>query len=94
MLLKPIITEHTLAEAKKGRFSFAVTKANRKPAIKRLVEETFGVEVVRVDTSVIPHKQYRSGRARLEKRTLRGKKAVVTLKGDQKIDLFEVGSDD
>jgi large subunit ribosomal protein L23 len=94
MIVKPIITEQSLQEAQKGRFSFRVEKGDRKPAIKKAVEEAFGVTVVKVETAATPHKTYRVGRSRSERQSKRGKRAVVTLGKGQKIDLFEVGSDD
>lgn len=92
-LLRPVITEHSLAEATKGRFSFVVTRGANRPEIKRWIEETFDVTVKKIETTAIPPKSYRAGKARAAKTTTRGKKAVVTLAKDQKIDLFEVGKD-
>ena len=90
MLLKPIITEHSLKEAGKGRYSFAVRKLDTKPVIKKAIEKTFGVTVTNIFTAAIPHRTYRSGKTRAEKITTRGKKAIVILAEGQKIDLFEV----
>ena len=92
-LIKPLITEQSLTFAKDGRFSFAVEKDARRPEIKDAIEKTFGVKVVRVDIGKIPAKSYRSGRMRVERTKLAGKKAIVTLESGQKIDLFEVGED-
>jgi len=91
MNLKPVISEHSLKEAAKGRFSFKVERGTDKPTIKKTIEKVFGVEVTKIETSAIAHKTYRVGRNRQERRSTRGKKAVVTLKEGQKIDLFEVG---
>ena len=92
-LLRPVITEHSLREATLGRFTFVVTRGANRPEIKRWIEEAFGVTVKKIETSAIPGKSYRAGKSRQEKTTVRGKKAVVTLAKDQKIDLFEVGTD-
>lgn len=92
-LLRPVISERSFQEASRGRFSFVVTKGSTRPEIKREIEEAFGVTVKKIEVSYIPAKSYRAGRARIEKKTAGGKKAVVTLAKDQKIDLFEVGKD-
>lgn len=93
ILLRPIITESSITGAKEGHFSFAVARSATRLEIKKAVEKAFGVTVTKIETVVIPSKTYRAGKSRLEKRTTRGKKAIVTLTKDQKIDLFEVGSD-
>lgn len=93
ILLKPLVTENSMNGAKNGHFSFAVLKSATRPEIKNAVEKAFGVAVVKIETLSLPAKTYRAGKTRVEKRTTRGKKAIVTLSPGQKIDLFEVGSD-
>lgn len=88
MKLEPIITEKSMKDAGRGRYTFLVGRNLDKRKIKKLVEDTFGVEVVQIRTSKVPGQR---------KRTIQGgykiiptqKKAVVTLKENQKIDLFE-----
>ncbi len=92
-VLKPVISEHSFKEASRGRFSFVVTKGATRPEIKRAIEKIFGVTVTGITVTATPAKSYRAGRSRTERTGSRGKKAVVTLKKDQKIDLFEVGAD-
>lgn len=93
ILLHPIISESSISGAKSGHFSFAVAKSATRLEIKNAVEKAFGVSVSKIETVSIPARTYRAGKSRVEKRTTRGKKAIVTLAKDQKIDLFEVGSD-
>jgi len=93
ILLRPVISERSFAEAAKGRFSFVVTRGATRPAIKKAVEVVFGVTVKKIEVAKIPAKTYRAGRQRSEQKKATGKKAVVTLAQDQKIDLFEVGKD-
>lgn len=91
-LLKPLVSEQSLAEATRGRYSFVVEKGSRRPQIRKAVEKIFGVTVTEIETTAIPAKTYRSGRMRQERLSPSGRKAVVTLAKGQKIDLFEVGS--
>ena len=86
--LKPVLTEKSIAEAKEGRYTFEVSGQLRKPAIGRLVSKAFGVKVVKVRTI-----NYRSitktNLMRRKKMSITGKKkAIVTLAGKDKIDVF------
>lgn len=85
---EPVLTEKSLEQAKKGNYTFWVDRNLTKHQIKKLVGEMFGVNVIRVRTANI---------AGENKKTLAGvrrvvqsrKKAIVTLKEKEKIDLFE-----
>ncbi len=88
MKIIPVLTEKSLAQAKEGNYTFWVDRKLNKNQIRKLIEEVFGVQVTRVRTINV--------RGEI-KRTFRGrkivikprKKAIVTLKGKEKIDLFE-----
>ena len=86
--LVPIITEKTTNDATNGRYTFLVDKNLNKFQIKQLVEETFGVHVVSVATINMHAEKKRtiSGKIKKIKPT---KKAMVTLKEKESIDLFE-----
>lgn len=88
-ILKPVITEKSVSQTAQNRFTFAVTPSASKSQIKKLVEETFQVEVVSVRTTKSSGKRRRVGKLRREVRKSDRKKAVVQLKTGQKIDLFE-----
>ena len=89
MLLKAVITEKTMREAKDKRYTFAVTLASTKPEIKRLVENMFGVNVIKVQTLVMPGKSRRSRRMGAETRANDWKKAVVQINSKQSIGLWK-----
>jgi len=89
MLLKPLITEKSLAGVGARRYSFLVALSDTKPGIKKLVEKTFGVNVLSVRTSIVPGKSYRTGKRGLRAYRPDHKKAAVTIKPDQKIELFD-----
>lgn len=88
MKLQPVITEKSMKEAKRGRYTFLVEKNLSKPKIKKLVEDVFSVEVAAVATLKVPGEKRRTYQGRYRIRQPK-KKAVVTLKEKQKIDLFE-----
>ncbi len=86
-MLKPIKSEKSMQAAGRGRFTFVVPESMTKTQIKALVQTTFPVQVVAVNTQITPGKSYRTGkRGSATKPNV--KKAVVTLKKDQKIDLY------
>jgi large subunit ribosomal protein L23 len=92
VLLKALVTEKSVQETAKHRFTFAVVKSSTKIEIKAEVEKTFGVNVVDIHTVTMRGKAYRTGKKwRFSKRP-DWKKAIVTVKPDQKIDLFEVNT--
>ncbi len=90
MLIKPIITEKAVAEMPHNRYYFRVATGANKTEIKKAVEKLFAVNVTAVQTATMPGKKYRSGRRWMIRQRADWKKAMVTLKEGQKIDLIEI----
>lgn len=87
---KPIITEKSMKLATEGKYLFEVGLRASKGAVKKVVEEIFGVEVVGVRTLKNAAKQRKSRVNRKHSFTKSPiKKAIVEVKKGQKIDLFE-----
>lgn len=81
------LTEKATLLAEKGNsYVFRVNRKATKPEIKRAVEEIFGKSVVRVNTAQVSGKAKRERRADYG-RTAHWKKAVVTLKQGETINL-------
>ncbi len=87
-MIKPILTEKGLDEAKKGKYSFYMDPKLNKFQIKRVLSEVFGVHVTKVKTSNLKGMIKRDYRGKYKKIVAR-KKVVVTLKGKETIDLFD-----
>ena len=89
IILKPIVTEKSVGiQAENNRYTFAVVKNASKGAVAKAIEDMYGVNVLDVRTSIMPGKRRRiRGTAKFTK-TTSWKKAVVTLKSGQKIDVF------
>jgi large subunit ribosomal protein L23 len=89
MKLIPVLTEKSLGQAKEGNYTFWVDRRMNKYQIKQAVEKIFDVNVVKVRTINLKGevKQSYFGKRKVIKPR---KKAIVTLKEKQKIDLFEV----
>lgn len=89
MLLKAVVTEKSMREAQNKRYTFAVTPEATKPKIKNAVEEMFGVEVLRVQTLIMPGKSRRSRRMGGVTTAPDWKKAIVHINSKQSIDLWK-----
>lgn len=91
ILIAPLITEKSMLLAQTGWFSFKVAKENRKEEIAKAIENTFKVHVVDIKTITTKEERKRTGRKRMvEVRGAQWKKAIVKLKKDEKIDLFDI----
>ncbi len=87
ILRRPLITEkHTILQAQ-GKYAFEVLTEATKPQIKQAVEKAFKVGVTSVNVMIVPGKRRRRGRRQLPAH--HWKKAIVTLKPGDKIELFE-----
>ena len=87
VLNKPLITEKGAILQQDGKYCFIVANKATKWEIKRAVEKTFNVDVTTVNVMNTHGKQRRMGRNIFRQPSL--KKAVVTLKEGQSIQLFE-----
>lgn len=88
MQIKPILTEKSLGEAKKGQFTFLVDRFMTKFDIKNLIEKAFDVNVLKVRTINMKGGVKKNVRGKIvTKKAV--KKAVVTLKAGEKIGIFE-----
>lgn len=94
MIIRPIITEKTMAETKKQRFTFEVVLGATKTQIKNAIETMFKVNVTKTQTATMPGKSYRTGKRFKYAYRADWKKAIVTLKPGQKIELFDVRETD
>ena len=78
-------TEKGAIQAKENKYFFSVRKNSNKIQIKKAVEDIYKVKVLAVNTTLVPGKRkrvrYQVGM------TPDWKKAIVTLKDGQKIDL-------
>ena len=87
----PLVTEKLdRAREKLRQYSFVVDRAATKPEVAKAVEALFKVRVEGVQTLILRGKVKRVGRS-IGKRP-NFKKAIVTLKEGDKIDLFEGGA--
>jgi len=84
---RPLITEKGMSIAPMGKYAFEVDPNANKMEIAEAVHTIFGVDVAKVNTLNVKPKVKRMGR--LEGKSGGMKKAYVTLKTGQRIQIFE-----
>jgi large subunit ribosomal protein L23 len=87
---RPLVTEKSVGGTARSQYTFEVDRRAGKRAIKAAVERIFKVSVLRVNTVSLPPKSGRNLRRPQRRPTAIGgpwKKAVVTLKEGDKIEL-------
>ena len=85
-ITRPVITEKGTLLAETGKYVFEVTENASKARIKEAVEAAFGVVVQGVNVISVHGKMKRYGRQPKRRRSWR--KAIVTLREGDKIDMF------
>jgi large subunit ribosomal protein L23 len=91
IILRPVISEKSMDETQRGKYTFRVHVKANKHQVKAAIEELFKVDVVtiNVSTAKAKEKSRNRGRSRIEGWTSKWKRAVVTLAAGQKIEFFE-----
>ena len=88
IIIRPVITEESMAEVAEKKYTFEVAKSATKIDVARAVEQLFGVEVAKVNTMNVRGQLRRYGR--FEGYKASWKKAIVTLTADSKtIEFFD-----
>jgi len=90
VIIKPIISEKSVKQAEGGKYTFAVLKSADKKEIRSAVKVLFNVEVTAVTTTTVKPGKKRVGMRRMEVAVSSWKKAIVSLKDGQKIDIFNL----
>ena len=91
VIIRPVISEKSMDQTQRGKYTFAVHDDANKFQIKAAVEELFRVRVVDVNvlTSKPHEKRRNTRRGRSRGYTSAWRKAVVTLASGDKIEFFE-----
>jgi large subunit ribosomal protein L23 len=91
VVVKPVISEKSLDETQRGKYTFRVHADANKLQVKQAIEELFKVDVIDVNVSMAKAKEKSRNRRRGRQVgwTSPWKKAVVTLAAGQKIEFFE-----
>ena len=86
VLVKPLVSEKSMMMIEENKYSFQVAREANKIEIKHAVETIFNVKVTAVTTRLIKGKLKRMGKYQGKRPDT--KKAIVTLKEGDKIEIF------
>jgi large subunit ribosomal protein L23 len=89
VLVRPIISEKNTMLNERGQYVFEVSQRANKVMIRRAVEELFNVNVTTVNVMHVAGKKRRAPRSRTYGMTRSWKKAVVSIRQGQRIELFQ-----
>jgi len=89
VILRPVVSEKSYALLDQGTYIFIVRPDANKIEIRQAVEAIFNVRVRKVNTLNRNGKRKRNRRSFTFGKRSDTKRAIVTLAGDDRIDLFE-----
>jgi large subunit ribosomal protein L23 len=89
VILSPVVSEKSYALMDAGTYTFFVSDDSSKPEIADAIEAIFGVTVTKVNTMNRKGKPTRARRANRPGKTPATKRALVTLKAGDRIEMFE-----
>ena len=87
VLIRPLFPEKNTMITAQGRYTFEVDRRANKPMVRQAVEQVFRVNVTAVNIMNVPGKTRRVGQS--VGKTSPWKKAIVTLRPGQRIEIFE-----
>lgn len=89
VIIEPVVSEKSYDLIESNVYTFVVHPGANKTQIRQAVESIFGVRVVKVNTLNRKGKRIRSRRTGTFGTRPTTKRAIVTVHGDDSIDLFE-----
>ena len=89
VIIRPVVSEKSYGLLDDGAYTFIVHPDANKIEIRQAVESIFGVKVRKVNTLNRNGKRKRNRRTWTYGKRADTKRAVVTLAGNDRIDLFE-----
>jgi large subunit ribosomal protein L23 len=89
VLVRPVVSEKSYALMEDGAYIFVVAPDATKVDVRQAVERVFGVRVKSVNTLNRKGKRRRNRKSNTFGNRSSTKRAIVTLAGGDKIDLFE-----
>jgi len=87
IIIRPVVSEKSYEQIEKNKYTFEVDKNAPKEEIRQAIETIFKVHVTGVNTMKVRGRIKRQGRT--SGRTRDWKKAVVTLREGDRIEVFE-----
>lgn len=91
IIKRPVVTEKSTNLQTEGKYTFVVARGAGKNQIKKAVEDLFAVTVKNVQTIGMRGKTKRRGKRRSSIQRPDWKKAIVSLREGERIELFGGG---
>lgn len=89
LITKPLLTEKSLQGNSKGKYTFMVNAGVNKSQLKKLLEKLYNIQIVHIQSTMIPlKKRLLKGRYEIAKRPL-GKKITITTKDKKPLDVHK-----
>jgi large subunit ribosomal protein L23 len=88
IILQPVVSEKSYALLDDNTYTFLVAPSANKIEIRQAVEEIFNVKVAKISTLNRKGKLKRNRRSNTMGKRPDTKRAIVTLAGDDRIDIF------
>lgn len=89
VIIEPVVSEKSYELIESNVYTFRVRPDANRTEIRQAVEEIFGVRVLKVNTLNRKGKRMRNRRTGAFSARPTTKRAIVTVHGDDSIDLFE-----
>ena len=89
IILAPVVSEKSYALIESGVYTFKVHPSASKPEIRDAIQSIFNVKVAKVNTLNRVGKRKRNRRSFTFGKRPDTKRAIVTLAGDDRIEMFE-----
>ena len=89
VILRPVVSEKSYALQEEGVYVFVVHPDANRTQVRQAVETSFNVRVAKVNTLNRKGKRKRNRKRATFGKRPDTKRAIVTLQGDDRIDLFE-----
>lgn len=89
VILRPVVSEKSYALLDEGVYTFVVSPDSNRTEIRQAIEAIFNVRVAKVNTLNRKGKLKRNRRNWTMGKRADTKRAIVTLAGDDRIELFE-----
>jgi large subunit ribosomal protein L23 len=87
ILVKPLITEKVTDMGMHNKYAFEVILNTNKQEVKKAIQEVYGVSPISVNILNMKGKKVRFGR--VTGKTKKWKKAIITLKKEDKIEVYQ-----
>lgn len=92
VLIRPLVTEKTSGNQEKGKYAFIVNGRATKVDVKSAIKILYAADVSKVNVILSPSKTRMVGRGREIIKRPNEKKVLITLKGQQSLDIHQLQS--